>query len=375
MIYLNNAATSWPKPDIVKKTYAEALEALPSGQFRSALSADDADVFSLCRKRLGSLLGISGTDRIFFASGSTEGLNAILGGLGISADRIVATVTEHNSVLRPLYNLPSIKGEPVLLPCDEKGLVPPELFEEEAKKGRAKALILNHCSNVTGAVQDARAFGEIAKRYGIIFILDVSQSAGCIDIRADEWGVDALAFTGHKSLMGLQGTGGFYVREGLPFIPLKFGGTGLDSSRIRYEDGEYEYEAGTQNSAGIAALSAALKYVTDQGIEAIALKERELSGYLMEALDRLKEVRVLGRGLRERGPVVSLVHDGFAPSDLAYILQNSFDIVTRSGLHCAPLIHKYIGSGDKGTLRVSFSSFNSEAEIDELISALKEITE
>ena len=373
MIYFNNAATSYPKPETVKKAYLDALEALPSGQFRSALSCDDADVFSLCRKRLGSLMGISGTDRIYFASGSTEGLNVIINGLGINADEIAATVTEHNSVLRPLYNLPSIKGEPVILSCDEDGYIPPELFENEAKKGRIKALVLNHCSNVTGAIQDAKSFGEISERYGIIFILDVSQSAGCLEIKADEWGVDALAFTGHKSLMGLQGTGGYYVREGLSFIPLKYGGTGLDSSRILYEDDGYEYEVGTQNSAGIAALSAAVKWVMDQGMDAISEKEKKLTGYAIDALSAVGGIRIYGSGLRERGPVVSFDMDGFAPADLAYILQNSFDIVTRSGLHCAPLIHKYIGSAGKGTLRISFSCMNKESEIDEMISALREI--
>ena len=375
MIYFNNAATSFPKPDAVIKTYKDAAESLPSGQFRSASSMADGDIFSLCKKRLGDLMGISATDRIFFASGSTEGLNVILGGLGIRSGQIITTVTEHNSVLRPLYNLPLIKGEPpVLLACDENGYVPPELFEEEAKKGQAKAIVLNHCSNVTGAVQDAKAIGDIAVRYGLLYILDVSQSAGCVEIRADEWGVDALAFTGHKSLMGLQGTGGYYVREGISLIPLKYGGTGLDSSRISYEDGRYEYEVGTQNSAGIAALSAALQWIGDRGMDAIAKKERRLCGYLKDGLSGISGIRIFGKDISEGGPVVSFGMDGILPSDLAYILQNSFDIVTRSGLHCAPLIHEHIGSGDKGTFRVSFSYLNEEAEIDELLSALREIS-
>ncbi|MBQ7583442.1 MAG: aminotransferase class V-fold PLP-dependent enzyme [Lachnospiraceae bacterium] len=371
MIYLNNAATSYPKPDIVKKAYTDALDNLPSGQYRSAKAADDADVFSLCRKRLGGLLGIAQSDRIYFASGSTEGLNSLISGFGISSDDIITTVTEHNSVLRPLYNLPRIKGEPVLLPCDKNGYVSPESFEKEAKKGKAKAFILNHCSNVTGAIQDVSSFGEIAGRYGIIFILDVSQSAGCLEIKADEWGVDALAFTGHKSLMGLQGTGGFYVREGLPLIPLKFGGTGLDSRRIKYGDGDYEYEAGTQNSAGIAALSAAVEWVLRQGVDEIHKKEVLLSKCLMDGLSEISGMHVFGEGLSDRGPVVSFTPESLAPSDLAYILQNSFDIVTRAGLHCAPLIHEHIGSGEKGTLRVSFSYLNNEEDVDALLDAIR----
>ncbi|MBQ4483231.1 MAG: aminotransferase class V-fold PLP-dependent enzyme [Lachnospiraceae bacterium] len=375
MIYLNNAATSYPKPDIVKKTFEEALELLPSGQFRSAGVSDNSDVFSLCRKRLGALLGIADVNRIFFSSGSTDSLNSIIYGLKLKADEVITTVTEHNSVLRPLFNLPGVKGKPVLLPCDKNGYVDPETFEKEAKQGKAKAFILNHCSNVTGAVQDARDLGEIAKRYGMLFIIDASQSAGCLEVMTDKWQADAVAFTGHKSLMGVQGTGGFYVRRGLSFIPLRFGGTGLDSSRILYEDGEYEYEAGTQNAPGIAALSAGVNWILEREIREIEDKERKLTEKLIEGLSDIKGVHVIGQEIKGiRGPVVSFYSDMLPPSDLAYILQNSFGIVTRAGLHCAPLIHEYIGSGDKGTLRVSFSPFNTYEDVDEFIKAMREIS-
>ncbi len=373
MIYLNNAATSFPKPDTVKRAHAQALDSLPVGQYRSAETAGADDVLTLCKKRLGEILGIKDHDRIYHSSGSTEGLNALIAGLGVKSEHIISTVTEHNSVLRPLYNLPGIKGEPRLLPCDKNGTVSPELFEEEAKKGRVKVFILNHCSNVTGAIQDAAAFGEIAGRYGIIYILDVSQSAGCIEIKADEWGVDALAFTGHKSLMGVQGTGGYYIRKGLDLIPLKYGGTGLDSRRIRYDDGAYEYEPGTGNGPGIAALRAAADWVTEIGISEIRRKEADLVKHLKEGLSEIKKVSIIGEGLSDSGPVVSFVHETLPPSDLAYIFQNSFDIVTRSGLHCAPLIHDHIGSGGQGTLRVSFSYFNTVDDVEALLKALREI--
>lgn len=374
MIYLNNAATSYPKPDVVKKAYLDAIEGLPSGQYRSAGVSDNADVFSLCRKRLGALMGIADTDRIYFASGSTEGLNALMAGLDIKADSVITTVTEHNSVLRPLYNLPGVKGEPALISCDADGYVDPYLIEKEAKKGRARTIILNHCSNVTGAVQDAGAIGDIARRYGLIYILDVSQSAGCIKIRADEWGVDALAFTGHKSLYGLQGTGGYYVRRGLGFIPFRYGGTGYDSSRIRYEGGDYEYEVGTQNAPGIAALSAAAGWLLEQGIGHIREQETALMNHLLTGLSEIHGVHVYGSGLSERGPVVSTSLDGLTPADVAYILQNSYGIVTRAGLQCAPLIHDHIGSGKNGTLRVSLSLFNTAGDIEALLDALRDIT-
>ena len=373
MVYLNNAATSFPKPEAVREAYRKAGDSLPPGQFRSTFENSDEDVFPTCRERLGRLLGTGNKDRIFFSSGATESLNALICGLRIKADDIITTVTEHNSVLRPLYNIPQIKGRPRLVSCDETGYVDPERIEAEAGKGGAKAIILNHCSNVTGAIQDAKAIGEIAKRYGLTYILDASQSAGCIDVKADDWGVDALAFTGHKSLMGIQGTGGYYVREGISFRPLKYGGTGLDSSRISYEDEQYEYEVGTQNGVGIAVLSAAAAWVLEQGVEKIAEKEAGLMGYLNDGLSGIRGIRTIGTSDRPSGPVLSFTSDTLDPSDLAYILQNSYGIVTRAGLHCAPLIHDHIGSGSKGTLRVSLSYMNSRSDVDALLSALQEI--
>ena len=372
LVYLNNAATSYPKPECVTEIAVRKMNALPSGQFRSAGILDDGDVFTECRQRIGHIIGTAEADRIFFSSGATESLNAIFIGLGINATEIITTVTEHNSVLRPLYNLPDIKGEPVLLPCDVCGRVDPERFEAEAKKGRTKVLVLNHCSNVNGTIQDAGAFGEIAAKYGIFFILDASQSAGCIPVYADEWRVDALAFTGHKSMLGLQGTGGYYIRSGIPFQPMRYGGTGLDSSRIRYDDGVYEYETGTQNAMGIAALSEAAGYILDTGIENIADREHSIREYTKERLEAIPGVHIIPAA-DECGPVISLVSDMLMPSDLAYILQNSYEIVTRAGLMCAPLIHKYIGSGDNGTVRVSFSCFQTTDDIDRLAEALREI--
>lgn len=373
MIYLNNAATSYPKPDIVNNVFKEALNAPPSSQFRSSAIRDNADIFTECRMNLGKLLGIKDFERIYFASGSTEGLNAIIAGLGISSDRVITTVTEHNSVLRPLYNLRGIGAEPILIPCDKDGAVDVSLIEEAAQKGYAKAVIINHCSNVTGAVQDAESIGKIARQYGLIYILDVSQSAGCIEIKADEWGVDALAFTGHKSLMGPQGTGGYFVREGIPFKPFKYGGTGLDSSRIVYDKEPFEYEVGTQNAAAIRALSAAVGWVLDQTVESISKKEDQMIRYMIDKLRLMDDIHIYGQELSQRGPLISLTTEKLTPSDMAYILQNSFDIVSRAGLHCTPLIHEYIGSGKAGTLRISVSPMNELSDADALINALEEM--
>ena len=369
MIYLNNAATSYPKPDKVINSIHKALNALPSGQFRSGGILSDDDLFSECRKKLGLVFGIKDVDRIFFSSGSTEGLNQILFGLGFKADEYLTTATEHNSVLRPLYNMGS--GEPVIIPCDKAGIVSPEDIRKCIDKN-IKALVINHCSNVTGAVQDMEAIGQITEEYGLCLILDCSQSAGCMELRIDDWNVSACAFTGHKSLMGMQGTGGFYIKKGIELKPLIYGGTGRDSRVIKY-DGDYEYEAGTRNAPGIAGLSAALDFILETGIDVIEKKERQLTDYFIAEISSLSGVKIFGKEIKKRGPVVSIGIDGVKPSDAAYILQNGYDIVTRSGLQCAPLIHKYIGSGEDGVLRFSFSYFTKEEEIKAAVEGIKDI--
>ena len=374
MIYLNNSATSYPKPQCVRDAYAEALNALPSAQFRSGGTFESGGIFDVCRQKLGTLLGIADSSRIFFSSGATDSLNSVFCGLGISAENVITTAAEHNSVLRPLYNLPGIKGEPVIIPCDRFGVVSPENIEG-AIRPDTRAVAVNHCSNVTGAVQDMKSIGEIAARHGLLFVADVSQSAGAIPVHADEWGISALAFTGHKGLFGVQGTGGYYVREGIPFRPMKFGGTGLDSRKLIYNGGDFEYEPGTQNAPGIAALNAGVSYLLERTVEAVHAHERELMRIMYEGLRTADGVKVYGDYEHDEGPVLSFNINGLKPSDTAYILQNSCGIITRTGLHCAPLIHQYTGSAPDGTVRVSISDLNTEADAKALLGAVREIAE
>ncbi|MDD7642771.1 MAG: aminotransferase class V-fold PLP-dependent enzyme [bacterium] len=371
MIYLNSAATSYPKPACVVEAYTKSINALPSAQFRSAGIFDNSDLFMQTRERLGKIFGIRQTENIYFTSGSTEALNRIVFGLPYQADEYMTTATEHNSVLRPLFNL--TEGiEPVVVPCDENG----QVFVGQMEKhltDRTKVLIVNHCSNVTGAIQDLRAMGSFARAHGLLFIVDCSQSAGCIEILADEWGIDALAFTGHKSLLGVQGTGGYYIRDGIVLKPLLYGGSGKDSTRIRYDSDNYEYEVGTQNSNGIAALNQAAAYILEQGVNRIHEQEQKLAKYLISGLSKLSHVKVYGKDLSDRGPVVSISIDQLLPSDVAYILQSNYNMITRAGMQCAPLIHACIGSGKNGTLRISFSNETTIEELQCVIEAVKEI--
>lgn len=379
MIYCNCAATSYPKPQPVLDAFQQAAAALPAGQFRGGSVVEAEDIFSACREKLASILGIRHADRIFFSSGATDSLNALFHGFGLSSDNVITTATEHNSVLRPLCNRAIHGGELRIVPCDEDGFVDPEDFQRELNRhspSGCKAIVLNHCSNVTGAVQNVSAIGHIAKEHGLLFILDCSQSAGCIPIHADEWGVDALVFTGHKSLFGLQGTGGYYISPALNPQPFRFGGTGRDSSRLLYDVSDYEYEPGTQNLPGISALNTACELFLSEGIAQVFAQESKRREFLIRELSQITGLHILGRETsaeRQYGPLVSVTVDGMASSDVSYILQNAYGIITRSGLMCAPLIHPFLHTGKDGVVRLSFSRFTSQAELQQAADALREI--
>lgn len=384
MTYLNNAATTWPKPPAVTQALHQAWLAPPEGQGRGG--RDSAGAIEGCRQSIARLLGIADAGRLFFASGATDALNRVLHGLLTAGamgygrrPTVVVSQTEHNSVLRPVYNNPSLVGEVRLVECDEQGYVAPEAVRRVLQQtGRPPALVvLNHCSNVTGAVQDAAAVADVVHRCGSRLLLDVSQSAGCVPVDADGWQVDALVFTGHKALFGPQGTGGYYVRGDLPLRPLLFGGTGRDSSVVSYSD-NYEHEVGTQNAVGLAALRAGVDYVLRRGVADIMAKERAMVDTVAAELSAMSGVTLHGwaRGdSRQRGGLLSFTVDGLTPSDVAYILRNTHDIVLRSGLHCSPLIHRALGTDRLGTVRLSVSDLTTADALDTFLAAMRELTD
>lgn len=374
MVYLNQAATTWPKPQCVLDAHTAGLCAVPAGQFRGGGSSD-GDLAGTCRAALGKLLGVAATERIILTSGATDSANALVMGMPLGGRRVLATQTEHNSVLRPLMNLKDHVGRVDIVPCDAEEYVSPDAVEAMLRAGDAAAVFVNHCSNVTGAVQDLPAIAEIAHRHGALVVADLAQSAGCIPVDADGWGLDALLFTGHKALFGPQGTGGHWVRPGVPFKPNRYGGTGRDSRRLTYGDGDYEYEPGTQNMPGIAALRAGVEYVLSRGVEAIAARERALTARLREGLSEIPGVTVYGGGSAEKGPVMSFNVRGLAPADVAYILSGGYDIAVRAGLQCAPLIHEAMGTYELGVVRASVSDMNTADDIDQLLHAVREIAE
>lgn len=372
MIYLNNAATSYPKPDCVKESVNKAIEQIPTAQFRST-QKENNNRATTCKKQLGKLLGILDYERIFFTSGATDSLNQVLHGITATCHHMITTATEHNSVLRPLHNFVDYGTFSYsLLPCDVNGVLCYDKLESLLTRN-TDVILVNHCSNVTGAVVDLKRINTFAKRHNLLLVVDASQSAGCIPIDVDQLGIDVLIFTGHKSLLGIQGIGGYYLSRALVLPPQRFGGTGSDSFLLKYSRDNYEYEVGTQNGVGIAALHSAVSYILQEGVESIHQKELSLIHTLYDGLSVCQLVTLYGTKETIQGPVLSFNIKGLSPSDVAYILHTSYDIIVRTGLHCAPLIHEVLGTLPMGTVRISPSYFTTTGEIDIFLSSIQEL--
>ena len=356
MIYLNNAATSFPKPPSVIEAMMTAMSNPPVSPFRS--NTQESDLLTETRKLLDKLFNIGDYERIFFCSSATDAINRVLGG---ENKTIVATSDNHNSVLRPLMNGHHlVKIIPPITPSDT---IP-----------NASLLIINHCSNVTGHIVDVAEITHRAHQQGMLVMLDAAQSAGCIPIDVDRWGVDILVFTGHKSLFGPTGTGGYYVHRNINLRPTQFGGTGRDSSIILYKEDEWEYEVGTQNVVGIAGLKAGIEYVLKNNVGIIFHQLQQETNWVIDELRHIEKVTLYSKGGENQGPVISFNIDGLHASDVGYILQNAYNITVRTGLHCAPLIHQQFGISEYGSVRVSISHFTKHEELQTFINAIREIT-
>lgn len=377
MIYLNHSATSYPKPEKVEEAVHTCITSVPASQFRGGEEIGKEDITDICRRNLGKILGVSETDRIFFSSGATEAMNIVLCGLwkedGTSKD-ILVTQTEHNSVLRPILNQAKFRNTKMLVvPCEPDGSVTREALEKTVTE-KSAILVVNHCSNVTGKIQDMEMMGQFARQHNLLLVVDVSQSAGAIALDIEDWGAAAAVFTGHKALLGIQGTGGYYIRKDVEFHPFLYGGTGRNSAQLTYENGDFEYEVGTQNLVGITALNAGIEEILQTGIQQIEQKEWELMDRMYSGLQEIVGVIIYGSHNSCKGPVLSMNFEGMKASDAAYILKEGFGIIVRSGLHCAPLIHNAMGTQETGTVRVSISWLTKETEIDAFLEAVRQIS-
>lgn len=373
MIYLDNAATTIRKPDGVAEAVSMAVSSFGNasrGTHEGAFSAGLAILSA--RKELAALFHCPKSDQVVFTMNSTEALNIAIFGTLASGDHVISTDLEHNSVLRPLYALCDAGTISVdFVPADERGSIDYVDFERLLKPN-TRAIVCTHASNLTGDVLDIRRIGRFAHAHGLLMIVDASQTAGVfpIDLMEDE--IDILCFTGHKSLMGPQGTGGLCIRPGIEVTPLLYGGTGVQSY-LREQPYEYptRLEAGTLNSHGIAGLLAALEFIKATGSERIAARERALSDRFYAGVRDTEGIQIYGHpDAPLHAPIVSLNIRRFDSSMVADALYEIFGIAVRSGSHCAPRLHNALRTR-YGAVRFSFSYFNTEEEVDEAVHAVQ----
>lgn len=376
MIYLDNAATSYKKPEAVYQAVQEAMHHIGnSGRGAHGASLDASRQIYSARELLAELFHAGDPSRVAFTANSTESLNMAVFGLFGPGDHVITTMLEHNSVLRPLYLLEEAGLELTILPADQKGCICYEDIEK-AIRPNTKGIICTHASNLTGNMVDIGRIGRFCRKIGLLFVVDASQTAGVFDIDMEEMGIDVLCFTGHKGLLGPQGTGGICVRQGVAVRPLIVGGSGVHSySKAHPEDMPTALEAGTLNGHGIAGLYAALRYIQETGMEQIRERELSLMRQFYDGVRTIPGVTIYGDFTGQRAPIVSLNIRDYDSGEVADELAYHYEIYTRAGAHCAPLMHRALGTESTGAVRFSMSHFNTEAEIDEAVRAVHEIAE
>lgn len=372
MIYLDNAATTRTKPPAVAQAVLEALSSYGNcgrGGHEGALSA--ARTIYGTREKIAALLGCPRADHVCFTQNSTQALNIAIHGLLGPGDHILSTDLEHNSVLRPLYRLREAGARVDFVPADERGRLDYSAFERLLRP-ETRAVVCTHASNLTGDAVDIEWAGRFTREYGLLFILDASQTAGVLPIDMTALGVDAVCFTGHKSLMGPQGTGGLCLREGLEIRPFAVGGTGVQSySETQPAEYPTRLEAGTLNGHGLAGLSAALDFLAETGPDAIHAHEDALARRFYGAVRDLPGVTVYGDfDAPVRAPIVTLNIGELDSAEVSDELAERFGIATRPGAHCAPRLHRALGTEEQGAVRFSWSFFNTEEETDAAAAAV-----
>lgn len=369
MIYLDNAATSFPKPS---KVYEEVINCMKNycanpGRGSHNMAIKSALKVMESRNLISEIFNIRNPFNIVFTHNATEALNIAIKGLLKKGDHVISTVLEHNSVLRPLNSMAKHGVEVTLISSDKAGFINPLDIKDEIKFN-TKAIIINHASNVLGSIQDINSIGKIAKKYGVKFIVDASQSAGSISIDVERDNIDLLAFPGHKGLLGPQGTGALYIRDGIELKSFKEGGTGSISNSIdQAKELPDRFESGTLNTPGIVGLCEGVKFIKKIGIENIYNEEMQLMDQLIRELKKLDFVKIYGStSLKNRLSVLSINIEGIDASIVGEEL-NDAEIAVRTGYHCAALIHKVIGTEYIGTVRISPGCFNTSKDIDEFI--------
>jgi len=377
MIYLDNAATSWPKPESVYQTMDEFLRTKGGnpGRGSHSLAVAAKETVEETRMLVARLINAPEMERVIFTLNCTDALNLGLKGLLRPGDHVITSCIGHNSLVRPLRKLEQ-QGIKItrLPPSLEAGVVSAQDIEEAITKD-TKLVVVTHASNVNGVIQPVEEYGVVARKYNLIFMVDAAQTAGKYPIDVQAGNIDLLAFSGHKGLFGPPGTGVLYVSDRVNLDSLREGGTGSYSEMEEQPSAlPYKYESGTVNSVGISGLGAGLKYIFKESLEGIRTHEQSLIDRLIQGLSNIPGVTLYtAKDRSKQAPVISLNVEGCEPGEVGAILDQAFDIKVRTGLHCAPAAHKTLGTYPAGTVRLSPGYFNTMEEIDLTIQALEEM--
>ena len=376
MVYFDNAATTFPKPDIVYDRVMKVMKEYGANPGRSghklALKAS-REIFET-RNLISKFFNTGNPMNIIFTFNCTESLNIGIKGILKPGDHVITTSMEHNSVLRPIKYLEKTGVESTIIKADEKGIIDP-LDIQRAIKSNTKLIVTTHVSNLTGSIMPIKSIGEIAKENNIYYLVDAAQSAGVYNIDVQKMNIDILAFPGHKGLLGPQGTGGLYIRDDIDLDGIFQGGTGSASYSLEQPEIKPDkYESGTLNAPGVIGLGEGIRYIMEKGINNIRIYEEELTKHFIEEAMKIDGIKLYGPlDINKQGAVVSLNIRDVDSSEVSYLLDEEYDIAVRPGLHCAPLAHKTIGTFEQGVIRFSFGLFNTHKEIEYGIKALKEI--
>lgn len=378
MIYFNNAATTWPKPDSVYNSVDDFFRnsGMNPGRSGSMEKVDAAQLIYETREKIADFFSIENSSHLVFNSGATESLNTVIKGVLEKGDHVITSKIEHNSVIRPLERLIiERKIEVDYIDFDQESAEIDYKKLENKIKDNTKLIVISHASNVLGTVNDLKKIGEIAAAEDILFLVDAAQSAGVITIDVEKFKIDFLAVPGHKSLFGPPGIGALYVRDPKMILPLKEGGTGTNSLNTLQPEIMPDYlEAGTLNTAGIIGLGAGVDYILKQGLKNIHQKEMHLLKKIIDGLTDLPKIKVYGKkDVENRTAVTAFNLKAHSSNQLAFKLQNEYDIQLRGGLHCVPLLHKLLGTDKQGMVRLSPGYFNTEVEVNKFLNILESI--
>jgi len=375
-IYLDNAATSWPKPEAVYRAVDRFMRDVGATPGRGGHRREEE---ALCiadgtREAVARLVNAPDPQGVAFTMNATQAINMALKGLLRPVDHVVTSSIEHNAVWRPLKALERQGVQVTAVACASDGTLDPSAVEA-ALRSDTRLVAMVHASNVLGTILPIGDVGQICRDHGILFLVDAAQTAGAYPVDVAAMGIDLLAFAGHKGTYGPHGTGGLVVRPGVELETWVEGGSGIESaSETMPERLPGRLEAGTQNAAGIAGLQAGVRFVLEQGVERIRAQEMEMTGLLIQELEAVPGLTILGpEELTHRTPVVSITVEGYMPEQLASVLDQVFDVATRAGLHCAPQAHRTAGTLDCGALRLSPGFFTSPGDVEYAVESLREI--